>query len=364
MADVSPLWGSDETGPSGGDDSPDPDTGLDCASADTDAGDRAQLLLVAGLVIAVTFVALALTLNTVIYTENLATRSSDVAGGDDSIRFLDATEDGIAGILDRANRNHNESHAAVRDNVTADVDAWRNTTGRSFAINGIVTNVSNRNLTNGTRMLQTDGSRDFTAADGSSNWTLASNASATRQFRLNVTNASLAFSTNATVGIGNDVFHIHINDQSSSRWRVFLYRDTTTGTFNVTVQNDTGALVPRKSGPCSTTGEHVFVNVTAATVGGEECSALSFVSDLQGPYAITYNETEPTLGDPTANGTYHLIVDNGSVARSPGSRFNDAPGDSPWADAAVYAIEYDAVYQTSRLRYIADVRVAPGEPDG
>jgi len=361
MADVSPLWGSDETGPSGGDDSPDPDTGLDCASADTDAGDRAQLLLVAGLVIAVTFVALALTLNTVIYTENLATRSSDVAGGDDSIRFLDATEDGIAGILDRANRNHNESHAAVRDNVTADVDAWRNTTGRSFAINGIVTNVSNRNLTNGTRMLQTDGSRDFTAADGSSNWTLASNASATRQFRLNVTNASLTDSEHTAVGVTSEVFHVQFND-GTARHRLYVYRDTTVGTVNVTVV--TNGSLTAGSDPCSASGSNVFVNVTAGTVGGESCSALSFISDLQGSYAITYNKTDSAVVGETANGTYHLIVDDRSVARSPGPRFNDAPGDSPWADAAVYAIEYDAVYQTSRLRYIADVRVAPGEPDG
>ena len=262
------------------------------------------------------------------------------------------------------NRNHNESHAAVRGNVTMDVDAWRSATGRSFAINGIVTNVSNRNLTNGTRMLQTDGSRDFTAADGSSTWTLASGASGVRQFRLNVTNASLGSSTNATVDITEDVFYIHVNDQSASQWRVFMYRDLNTGTFNVTVQNDTDGLVPTKSDPCSATGDHVLVNVTAGTVGGEQCPALSFVGDLQSPYTITYNDTAPTLTDPTANGTYHLIVDNGSVARSPGSRFNDAPGDSPWADAAVYAVEYDAVYQTSRLRYIADVRVAPGEPDG
>jgi hypothetical protein len=348
MADVSPLGG-----PGGGAGTPDR----------ADGCDRGQLLLVAGLVIAVTFVALALTLNTVIYTENLATRSSDVAGGDDSVRFLDASEDGIAGILDRANRDHNESHAAVRDNVTADVDAWRNTTGRSFAINGIVTNVSNRNLTNGTRMLQTDGSRNFTAADGSSTWTLASGASGVRQFRLNVTNTSLTEADQATIE-AEPVFHVDIDDGSTSRWKVFVYKNLTgTNTVNVTVKNQTGPTSWNKLGPCSATGEQVFVNVTAGTVGGEPCSALSFVSDLQAPYAISYNETT-TAGVDAANGTYHLIVDDGNVARSPGPQFNDGPGDSPWADAAVYAIEYDAVYQTSRLRYIADVRVAPGEPDG
>jgi hypothetical protein len=352
MADVSAVGGSDAVGP--GDGGPaDPESG--------DADDRAQLLLVAGLVIAVTFVVLALTLNTVIYTENLATRSSDIAGGDDSIRFLEATEDGIAGILGHANRNHNDSHAAVRQHVTDDVDAWRNAIGRSFSLNGVVTNVSNRNLTNGTRMLQTDGSRDFSAADGSANWTLASNASATRQFRLNVTNASLTNSEHTAVGLTSEVFHVHFND-GSSRHRMFVYRDTTVGTVNVTVV--TNGSLAAGSDPCSASGANVFVNVTAGTVGGESCSALSFVSDLQGPYAITYNKTDSTAVGETANGTYHLIVDDESVAESPGPQFNDGPGVSPWADAAIYAMAYDAVYETDGLRYDASVRVAPGEADG
>jgi hypothetical protein len=42
------------------------------------ASERGQLVLVAGLTIAVTFVVLALVLNGVIYTENLGTRTTDV----------------------------------------------------------------------------------------------------------------------------------------------------------------------------------------------------------------------------------------------------------------------------------------------
>lgn len=339
------------------------DSGGSGAPGTHDAGsrDRAQLLLVAGLVVAVTLVMLALTLNTVIYAEYRATRGSDTAGGDDALRFLEATEDGIGGILEAANRDHDGSHAALRANVTDAVDAWGNATGRSFATTGVATHVSKRTLTNGTRMLQTDASRNFTAADGAANWTLASGVSA-RQFRLGVRNASLAAATNATVGSGQGVFHVHVNDQSSSRWRAFVYRDPNTGTINVTVRNATGGTVS-ESEPCSATAEHVLVDITGGTVGGESCPALSFASDLQSPYAITYNETETGGGTETATGTYHLIVDDGSVARTPGPEFNGAPGNSPWADAAVYAASYDVVYETARLRYNASVRIAPGEAD-
>ena len=324
-----------------------------------DAADRAQLLLVAGLVIAVTLVVLALTLNTVIYTENLATRSSDVAGGDDSIRFLDASEDAVAEIVARANRDHNESHAALRANVSVDVDAWRNATGRSYATNGVVTNLSNRGLINGTRMLQTDGSRKFTDAAGTSTWTLADDVSGTRQFRINATNASLANSTQTTLE-SDEVFYVQLNGASAA-WEVYVYKDLLASTINVTVKNATSGV---KRTPCSTGGDYAAVNVTAGTVGGESCPALSFASDLGSSYAITYNDTETGVGDPTITGTYHLIVDDGSVARSPGASFNDGPGNSPWADPAIYAVEYDAVYETGRLRYSASVRVAPGETNG
>jgi hypothetical protein len=319
----------------------------------TGTGDRAQLLLVAGLVIAVMFVALALTLNTVIYTENLASRSSGTAGGDASIRFLDTTEEAIEGILDRANRNHNESHAAVRGNVTAGLATLRNTTGRTHAASGIVTNVSERTLRNGTRIVQTNGSRSFTAADGSADWTLADDVSGTRQFRINATNASLTNTTQAALE-ADEVFYVHVNAPSAT-WEVYVYKDLVgANTINVTVRNVTSGV---KRDPCSTTGDHAFVNVTAGTVGGDPCPGLSFVSDLGSSYAITYNDTE------TFNGTYHLIVDDASVARSPGPALNDAPGDSPWADPAVYAVYYDVIYETARLQYETNVRVAPGEAD-
>jgi hypothetical protein len=339
------------------------DSGGSGAPGTHDAGsrDRAQLLLVAGLVVAVMIVMLALTLNTVIYAEYRATRGSDIAG-DDALRFLEATEDGIGGILEAANRDHDGSHATLRANVTDAVDAWGNATGRSVATTGVATHVSKRTLTNGTRMLQTDASRNFTAADGAANWTLAAGVSA-RRFRLAVRNASLATATNATVGSGQGVFHVHLNDQSSSRWRAFIYRDPNTNTVNVTVRNDAGGTVS-ESEPCSATAEHVLVDITDGTVGGESCPALSFASALQSPYAITYNETETGGGTETAAGTYHLIVDDGSVTRTPGPEFNDAPGNSPWADAVVYAASYDVVYETARLRYNASVRIAPGEADG
>jgi hypothetical protein len=139
---------------------------------------------------------------------------------------------------------------------------------------------------------------------------------------------------------------------------VYVYENS--GTTEVVTEHDpTGTTY----GPCTDDGgERTVVDVTGGTVGGESCSALSFISDLEQPNAITYHDTE-TAGSPTGNGTYHLFVDNATVADPPEPQFNDGPGDSPWADAAAYAVGFDAVYGTEQLRYEARIRIAPGEPD-
>ncbi|MCL7418278.1 MAG: hypothetical protein M8354_10625, partial [Halalkalicoccus sp.] len=59
--------------------------------------DRGQLILVTGVTIAVILVALVVLLNTVIYTENLATRGID-SGADDALEYR-ATVVGSVGEL-------------------------------------------------------------------------------------------------------------------------------------------------------------------------------------------------------------------------------------------------------------------------
>lgn len=323
--------------------------------ADSSARDRAQLLLIAGLVMAVSFVVLALTLNTVIYTENLATRSSDIAGGDDATRFLDETKAGLGSVLHFTNRNTNESLDKIHETAIANIAVWRNTTGRIYSMNGVVTNISNVRITNGSRVLQTDGSRNFSDARANSNWTLASGATGIRQFGFNVTVASLTDSTQSPDET-SDVFYVRFTNPSTE-WKVFIYQNQSdSNSLNVTVRNETA---DETFDPCSARGDHIFVNISAATVGGDSCSALSFVSEFESSFTITYNETIPALGESNANGTYHMMLDTPDLAASPGPKLHDGPGTSPWADAAAYAFEFDAIYETSQLRYNASVFLAP-----
>ncbi|MFB6300274.1 MAG: hypothetical protein ABEH65_08450 [Halobacteriales archaeon] len=303
---------------------------------ETDDRDRGQLILVGGLALAVTFVALALVLNTAIYTENLATRGSDLAGGAAAIKFTDAAAEGIGGALEPINHHHNESHETLASNVTATVSDWSDIAGRHTAFGGRSTNVSVAAITNGTRIEQTNGSRTFTnASTDKTDWTLVEDVEHTRRFRMNVSDDELEAS-------GPDAFNVTVTNGGET-WR-----------FNVT--NDAVFVDNGTVTECPTTGSSTWINATAGRVNGTECSAMSFAEGVSTPYRIEFEN-----GD-NATGTYTLIVDNSSLAESPTNDY-DTNGGSPFAEHAIYSTTIRVTVVTDQLRYASNRTVAPGEPD-
>ncbi|MEA5408397.1 hypothetical protein VB773_13040 [Haloarculaceae archaeon H-GB2-1] len=115
----------------------------------------------------------------------------------------------------------------------------------------------------------------------------------------------------------------------------------------MTVTNGTGTFSCHE-----TVGASVFwVNVTDGTVAGTECEALSFAENVEGDY--TLNVTNGA----NAKGNYSMVVDRTSVP----SQHYDGP--QPIADAALYSVTVELVFETDQLHYRTDVRVAPGESD-
>lgn len=80
--------------------------------------DRAQLILVSGLTLAVTMLILVLLLNTAIYTENVATRGIDSDVGD-AAQFQQTMDEEIAAIIEH---HEGEDEDLVVKNVTADFE--------------------------------------------------------------------------------------------------------------------------------------------------------------------------------------------------------------------------------------------------
>jgi len=158
--------------------------------------DRAQIILITGLTLAVLFVAVVLLLNTVIYTENLATRGVD-AGGAEAIEFREGAVDDLAGLLHREHRNSTDD---VFANFNASARRYGRTVADLRARDGAVgeVRVDNSTVVTGYFIAQNEtdsGFRDMTAPDGTTtNWTVAGNATRTRNYRLTVDPGSLSSS--------------------------------------------------------------------------------------------------------------------------------------------------------------------------
>lgn len=318
--------------------------------------DRAQLFLVTAIGLAVTFVALALILNTAIFTENLATRGSDTAGASDASQYRTAAVNGVEGVLTHVNTHNNSSHTALHANLSTGITYWSNSTARLYAVDGRSVNISG-DTTNGTRIIQ-DNARNFTNEANNDNWILADDADNSRNFWINASRDELNTSDQSSV-TSDTVFSVIFDDANGDNWRVYIYRNADdTNEVNVTVEEPTLGI----TGSCSFAGDHVIVNITAGTIGNDNCSPLSFISGLPTPYEIRYEDATFSAGSggDTGEGTYELIVADTTV---PASNFHDDDaGESPYTTPAIYAVTLDIRYEAPDLYYNSSARIAPGEP--
>ncbi len=314
--------------------------------------DRAQIILITGLTLAVLFVAVVLLLNTVIYTENLATRGAD-AGGAEAIEFRDGVTEDLAGILHREHRNASDGDVFTEFNASA--ETYAETVADLRARDGVIADVRVRGSTveDGYFIAQNEtesGLRNMTAPDSNAaDWTVAGNATRTRNFRMTVDHTSLPESTSGAFTVVAD----GTTGGTNETWSATLTGEAG-GNLTVTVENATGTtnetFAPRPD------GNHT-VDFTAGTVNGEPFDALFWAEAVQTesephpPYNIRYEN-----GD-AAEGTYHLVVDN----RDGGA---DADRSSrPYVTEAVYSVKVEVGHRTPELTYRDVIRLAPGERD-
>ncbi|MDZ7702030.1 MAG: hypothetical protein U5J98_08155 [Halobacteriales archaeon] len=304
--------------------------------------DRGQLILVTALALAILFVSLALIVNTAIYTENLATRGSDIGGGTEAVRYHETVRSGVGGLMAFANDNANSSHGDIRSELEAGVEAIDNRTGRLFAASDRAVTTRLDETVNGTRIEQSEETRAMTNTSDVADWPVVQDVNQTRAFTINITDATLE-----DAGSG-DEFQV-ILDDGTTKW---ILNVTDGGTVGIT--NGTG------SSSC-TEGSTPTIDVTAGTVDGADCDGLELGEGIDTPYDISIRN-----GD-NATGTYSLIVDNSTLADDVDDDNNqhlESPGSQPFATFAVYSANLTAVYQSPQLYYNTSIRVAPEEADG
>lgn len=312
--------------------------------------DRGQLFLIGALALAVLFVGLALLLNTAIFTENLATRSTDPGTGQ-AVGFSEAAERGTSGLLYRANHDpSNTDYGLVETDFERNLGNWSNATALHNTRDARLSSVTVSGYTEGARIEQTDSSRNFSNETGDATaWTLATDTHA-REFRMTVEAGSLESTTLASILGGADPFEVRLTN-STGTYHVYVYRQS--GEVRVAVERPDGT-----DAMCgASVGSHADIDLTRGTINDTACPALELLGTLPTGAGDTV-DVEYRNGE-DAVGTYELTVDDDADVET--ANLANGAGSAPFHTDAMYAVELDVTYRSSEVYFTETLRVAPGE---
>jgi hypothetical protein len=290
--------------------------------------------------LAVLVVALAMILNGVASGEALATDRTDVHDARDAVRFEHSVHRGIGGAVEVLNRHSDGSYLDLDAALADAVADWDEAAARGSAAEGVDLSVDLVDWEQGTSIEQR-GSRNFTDANATDTWTLASGVEQTRAFEMTVSRTNLSSSCTP------ECFAV-VADDGDDAWRASFTR--TASGIGVTVESPTETVT------CSVSGASAVVDLSSGTVHGESCSFPPFADGLDGPYDIVYEHGT------RADGTYGLVVDADESVVS-GVSPDRYDGAAPTTSPAVYAVTVSVTYQTPQLAYATELRVVPGETD-
>jgi len=305
--------------------------------------DRGQLILVTGFALAFTLVAVVLLLNTVIYTENIASRGID-RSADEALEFRDAAIEGLGDTLIATNHNRSDGAPVTVLNDTA--KSLTEIFTRIHTEEGTVAELDPSTLSTrpGTVLQQSDSSREFTSEGGAAvSWDLAADVNATRNARFTVHRSALDTATHFQVQLDGD----------TETWTVHIYEDAS---GNISLATESSLLSFDKK--CSVDAATAEIHLTGDGIVGRDCGDYQWAASIDSNYTITF------INGDNAAGTYNITInDDGPTSVNSGA-FNGATGSSPREiDAAVYSATIRVRYETPTFLYESTVRIAPGEPD-
>ncbi|WP_276258679.1 PKD domain-containing protein [Haloglomus litoreum] len=390
----------------------------------TERDGRGQMILIGALLLAVTLVALALVTNSVIYTENLASR--DEVKTEDAVSFRQAAAEGSQRGMLQSNFGQDDVDYAAREAAfeTA-VKDWAHRSTSFLSTSGVSGEVVPGSLTHGTRVSQ-DTTGEFTPVDENvilgidplgvlqDAW-LAAPDSKLRRFEMTVQRDELYERPSTLTGslldllLGtDDPFFFATEDDDGDNYYTFVYRNPnpTPKSIEIVTYSWPDGGTATKVGQCSVQASEATIDVTGERVvaGGqvESCAALDYYDDVTGsPNTYFAN------GD-QVEGTYHFVADKevstfrddiedynqnvidqlfdivgGSVSAlndgsvtllnllsfldiSPDATYHDAStdgaADDPYTNTAIWSADVRMDYETKALGYESTMRVAPGLP--
>lgn len=329
--------------------------------------DRGQLLVVVALVVATLLVGLALVLNAAIFAENLSSREptdSEVA----SAYATDANR-----TITRASARTADAELATVDEARTVfggiVDDWERSRSNTAARRGASADLQ-RTAHVGWRLRQAS-DRQY-MPDGettTAEWTVAEDAANVSTMRFEADTSSLYDATVSFNDTDERAFRVVVDDGTDT-WTVYLFREkdavSTDDRFVVhvgdpSVFDDLSDLLG-SSFSCDVVADRAAVDLRNHTLAGNNCPALDFADDLDGPVTVRFeNAYNATLDESRIVGGYDIVV-NGTVSTNATGHPEDftVPGGSaPTAQALVYSVNYRTVYEREELRNVRDGRYAP-----
>ena len=320
--------------------------------APDDAGgrDRAQLLLLAGFVLAAIFVAFAFLLNSVIFAENLATRGEG-SRTTHAVTTADDVAAGTEGVIVYANEHNTTDNSTLEAELKSGIADVERLAGTQQLADGGVLRVEYDSHRSGTWINQSYRERNFTDDSYDPNWELFHDADGARAFRINVTDPDQLQDLSGPTPVRN--FTVIAHGTGSDTWKMQVYHDDTGSAYVAEVTDGNG-----NTRYCSV-GDGVssfWINVSAGTLAGEECRALRFGEGIS-----TVDQVEYDNGD-NINGTYRLIAakDRSSVANAP---YNTTGSEPPIRTTAIYNATVHVTYDSGDLYYETDRTAEPGRDD-
>ena len=313
----------------------------DLIGSDGERRDRGQIILIAGLTLAVTFLALALIANTAIFTENLATRG-DTTGSSDALLFRHEVEESAEDTISYLNENNvsdlpEKAETNIEENLSVQTSVKSARQGRVVDVG-----VDPSSAVVEARLSQENNSRAYTNATGEANWTLARNASQIRNAEFNVSTDDLE---NVTKENRSRAFNFLVENESSNGfWNMTVYEPKSASEdMNVTVEDEGGLITTCSE---SSANGYIVINVTDATVDGLSCSELNTGFPGQ-------NTTSFQNGDKIA-GNYSINLSQAEDVRE--SDYNESA--NPVAEVEIESLTVSFTYETDSLRYETEFEVA------
>lgn len=308
--------------------------------------DRGQIILIAAFILAISFVVLAVVVNSAIFTENLSTRD-EVAGSHDALENRAEVEASLERLIETANHNHSLDNSDAEEsvnNINEHLAYDQSSLGRLIDVEHVSTE-------EGTRIGQDNASRNFTNNESETDWTVASDVESTRNFVFNITDSdSIA------------TFSVLANDTTdpNTEWRMNVNGDITdTITVEIVIESGLLGIVSNEECTRDVNGDFT-IDITSATVSGEPCHALYRLQDSGAPLWFGADIDEYDIefeGGDNVRGTYSLVVDG----ETSNPQFGE-PTEFPYVqENIIYSMTVNYAYYTPVVGYETHVEAAPGE---